>query len=90
MSENASGICLQYADDTSLYYDTTIKDLDTYVKQVNDDLVSIKSRSSNTNLIFHSTQTKTLHFSTKQMSRLQNLHGNLYVQKSGLIREDLW
>ena len=59
----------------------TIKNLDTCVKRVNDDLVAVKSWSSNANLIFNSTKTKILPFSSKQMSRFHNLHGNLHVWK---------
>ena len=42
MDEYTSEACLKYANNTSLYYHTAIKDLDTCVKWVNDDLVSIK------------------------------------------------
>ena len=66
VSGHTSGTCFQYVDDTSLYCHTTVKDLDTCVKQVNNDLVSIKSWSISTNLIFNSTKTKMLLFSTKQ------------------------
>ena len=35
-SEHTPGTCLEYIEDTSLYYHTTVNDLDTFVKQVND------------------------------------------------------
>ena len=83
MSQHASGTCLWYTDDTSLNYNITVMDLYTCVKRGNGDLVSIKSWSSNTNLIFNSTKIKVLLFSTKQMRKLHNLHGDLYFLKPG-------
>ena len=64
------------------YQHNTVKDFDACVKRVNGDLVSTKSCSSNTNLIYNLKNTKTLIFSTTQMSRLHKLHDNLHVLKS--------
>ena len=83
MRQHASGTCLQYTDDTNLNYHITVKDIYICLKRVNGDLVSIKFWSSNTNLIYNSTKTKILLFSTKQMSRLHNKLGDLYTLKPG-------
>ena len=69
MNQNIQGNCLQYADDTNLYYHTKPKDLSECVNKMNIDLKNLINWSNSTNLIFNSTKTKTLLFSTLQMGR---------------------
>ena len=73
MSNNTKSSCLQFADDIDLYHHCKFKELNTCVKTMESDLNSLMTWSASTNLIFNRTKTKSMLFSTTQMSRKHNL-----------------
>lgn len=74
MCRQTNGSCLQYADDTSLYHHAKPKDLVACAGVVNEDVRKLVNWSRSTNLIFNSAKTKSILFSTKQMSITHKLH----------------
>jgi len=81
MKDQASCPCLQYADDTSLLFHCKPQELPSCVEKVNNNLRNLMSWSTDNNLIFNSTKTKTILFSTSQMSRVHNLAGSTLTIK---------
>ena len=71
--------CLQFADDTILYKRCKVKDIPDCATIIQNDVEHLKSWSDVNSLVFNRTKTKTMIFSTKQMSRYHHLdNANTY------------
>ena len=73
MSRQLKSTCIQFADDTSIYRSCKVKDINQTSIKVEEDLGLLQSWSTDTNLVFNESKTKTVLFSTKQMSTRHNL-----------------
>ena len=69
----SSMVCVQYADDTSLYSHFNVKELDSRAVDMNKTLVSITNWSQDSNLALNPGKTKYMLFSTPQMSSYHSL-----------------
>ena len=65
--------CVQYADDTSLYSHSNVKELDSRAVDMNETLASITNWSQDSNLALNPAKTKCMLFSTPQMSSHHSL-----------------
>ena len=65
--------CVQYADDTSLYSHSNVKELDSRAVDMNETLASITNWSQDSNLALNPAKTKCMLFSTPQMSSYHSL-----------------
>jgi len=80
--------CIQYADDSTLYRSCKLKDKNTCVKQLEEDITSLSKWSGKNNLIFNSNKTKFMIFSSQQLSKYHNLKDdNLNIKCSNTIIE---
>ena len=76
--------CLQFADDTTIYRNCKVKNLQKTSELIENDLSSLVTWSSNTDLVFNNAKTKSMLFSTSQMSRKHKLDDeNVYSINSG-------
>ena len=73
MSTFTSSTCLQFADDTTLYKRCKVKDIPDCANIIQNDVEHLKAWSDVNSLVFNGTKTKTMIFSTKQMSRYHHL-----------------
>ena len=71
---NGPSTYLQYADDTTLLRHVKLKNLQQTVTSMQDEMNEIYNWSSSNNLQLNIAKTKLMLFSTKQMSRIHNLH----------------
>ena len=69
LSESSTGECLQFADDTTLYRHCKPKDITVNAKILEANINSLESWSKKSNLVFNTDKTKTILFSTRQMSQ---------------------
>ena len=65
--------CVQYADGTSLYSHSNVKELDSRAVDMNETLASITNWSQDSNLALNPEKTKCMLFSTPQMSSYHSL-----------------
>ena len=74
MSMFTSSTFLQFADDTTLYKRCSkVKDIPDCANIIQNDIEHLKAWSDVNSLFFNGTKTKTMIFSTKQMSRYHHL-----------------
>ena len=73
ISTLTSSTCLQFADDTTLYKRCKVKDIPDCANIIQNDVEHLKAWSEVNSLVFNGTKTKTMIFSTKQMSRYHHL-----------------
>ena len=73
MSTFTSSTCLQFADDNTLYKRCKVKDIPDYANIIQNDVEHLKAWSDISSLGFNGTKTKTMNFSTRQMSRYHHL-----------------
>ena len=73
MSTFMSNTCLQFANDTTLYKRCKVKDILDCANTVQNDVEHLKAWSDVNSLVFNGTETKTIIFSTKQLSRYHHL-----------------
>ena len=94
LSESSTGACLQFADDTTLYRHCKPKDITVNAKILEANINSLESWSKKSNLVFNTDKTKTILFSTRQMSQKHHLDNpELYTIKSKdtiIKREVTW
>ena len=69
MCHQTEAECVQYADDTSIYRHSTPKQFQNCLNQMNFDINAIQTWSKESNLIFNDKKTKSMLFTTKQMSK---------------------
>ena len=72
ISTFTSSMCLQFADDTTLYKRCKVKDIPDCANIIQNDVEHLKAWFDVNSLVFNGTKTKTM-FSTKQMSRYHPL-----------------
>ncbi|CAB4045337.1 Hypothetical predicted protein, partial [Paramuricea clavata] len=65
--------CFQYADDTTVYRSCTPKNLSQYVQEMNDNMQTLETWATESNLLLNENKTKQMLISTRQMSRTHNL-----------------
>ena len=65
--------CIQYAEDTSLYSHSNVKELDSRAVDMNETLPSITNWSQDSNLSLNPAKTKCMLFSTPRMSSYHSL-----------------
>ena len=63
-----NSMCMQYADDSTLYQACKINQKDTCIKELEKDLTSIAKWSIETNLIFNTGKTKFVIITSNQLS----------------------
>ena len=73
MADQTECACLQYADDTNLYRHCKVKDITNCAETIMQDLSNISKWSDKNNLIFNQAKTKSMLFSTRQMSKKHHL-----------------
>ena len=73
ISTFTSSTCLQFAGDTTLYKRCKVKDIPDCANIIQNDVEHLKAWSDVNSLVFNGTKTKTMIFSTKQMSRYHYL-----------------
>ena len=73
MSTFTSSTCLQFTDDTTLFKRCKVKDIPDCANIIQNDVEHLKAWSDVNSLVFNGTKTKTMIFSTKQMSRYHHL-----------------
>ena len=84
LSDNTTATCLQFADDTTIYRNCKVKNIQQTATLLEEDLSSLVSWSDETNLIFNNAKTKSMIFSTPQMSRKHKLDSdNTFTINSG-------
>ena len=85
---------LQYADDTSLYQHSKVKNLSKCVDDMQKELDLANSWSKNSNLQMNPTKTKTMVFSTSQMSTIHNLASldlvSMHINHQNIERTKSW
>ena len=72
-----SSTCLQFTDDTTLYKRRKVKDISDCANIIKNDAEHLKAWYDVNSLVFNGTKTKTMIFSTRQMSwyhHLDNAH----------------
>ena len=68
MSTFTSRMCLQFASDTTLHKKCKVKDIPDCANIIQNDVEHLKAWSDVNSFAFNGTKTKTMIFSTKQMS----------------------
>ena len=76
MINNISSQSIQFADDTSIYRSCKAKKIQDSASNLTEDLNNLGRWCEESNLIFNADKTKTMLFSTPQMSRVHNLSSN--------------
>ncbi|CAB4012732.1 Hypothetical predicted protein [Paramuricea clavata] len=93
IDDRKSGL-LTYADDTSLYQHTKVKNLSKCVDDMQKELDRANSWSKNSNLLMNPTKTKTMVFSTSQMSTTHNLASldlvSMHINHQNIERTKSW
>ena len=79
LSDGATSNCLQFADDTTFYQSSKVKNLDICSQNLQTDLTNILDWSNRSNLAINAKKTKTMLFSTQQMSSRHNLTNHVYT-----------
>ncbi|CAB3982878.1 Hypothetical predicted protein [Paramuricea clavata] len=65
--------CFQYANDTTVYRSCTPKNLSQCVQEMNDNIQTLETWVTESNLLLNENKTKQMLISTRQMSRTHNL-----------------
>ena len=65
--------CIQYPEDSTLYRSYEINQKDTYIKELEKDLISIAKWSIETNLVFNTGKAKFMVISSNQLSTCHKL-----------------
>ncbi|XP_057310275.1 uncharacterized protein LOC130648252 [Hydractinia symbiolongicarpus] len=79
LSLNSSCNSIQYADDTNLYIHFKLKEMDIATAKLQSDINQITTWSKINNLMFNSKKTKSIMYSTSQLSCINNLNfSNLF------------
>lgn len=79
LSLNSSCNSIQYADDTNLYIHFKLKEMDIATAKLQSDINQITTWSKINNLMFNSIKTKSIMYSTSQLSCINNLNfSNLF------------
>ena len=86
-------IC-QYADDTTCYAHSKVKNLHNCIKNLESDLSKVCTYSTDNNLIFNAKKTKVMLFGSSKMFQLHNLGEkntfSIMVNNKKLERESVW
>ena len=81
---------IQYADDTNIYINTKRENIMSSTAKIQTDVTNIMKWSTEKNLVFNAKKTKSIIFSTKQLSRIHHLDDptifNIYCNNTLLER----
>ena len=87
LPEKIKSSTVQFADDTTLYRSCKVAQIESCSKQLQNDIDKVGEWSKECNLIFNSKKTKTMLFSTQEMSRLHKLNNNQILNISSCDNE---
>ena len=73
LSESSTGECLQFSDGTTLYRHWKVKHITEIARLLEANLNTLESWSKKPNLVFNTDKTKTILFSTRQISQKNNV-----------------
>ena len=83
LSESSTGECLQFSDGTTLYRHCKVKHITEIARLLEASLNTLESWSKKPNLVFNTDKTKTILFSTRQISQKNNVDNTeLYTIRS--------
>ena len=74
LQDKVDGTICQYADDTTFYQNCKVKDISSTATQIENRLQQLQNWSNNNNLVFNPSKTKSMLFSSKQLSKYHELH----------------
>ena len=77
LTDHTNSSSIQFADDSAFYRKCKAKQLLICTDELTNDLISVEKWSEDSNLIFNAGKTKSMLFSTQEMSRYHNLHEKL-------------
>ena len=75
--DHTNSSSIQFADDSTLYRKCKAKQLLICADELTNDLISIEKWSEDSNLIFNTGKTKSMLFSSQEMSRYHNMREKL-------------
>ena len=83
LSESSTGECLQFSGGTTLYRHCKVKHMTEIARLLEANLNTLESWSKKPNLVFNTDKTKTILFSTRQISQKNNVDNTeLYTIRS--------